>query len=223
MCCIRAKNIKNQAVVNEDADQRTLLRKYERELRKLRAELTRRNKELVDKRHLLEVGDWNRSGRLILGIKSLYDNGLVERHHHGVYDSWATALPADMSKTACFASLQVEEQKRRAEADKLAALTALETASAEFMREKQEKKELEAKIQAMQVRYCYLRSMHGLMWLSSDNGSAQVAYQLPCVSAGHVDLVITTVRRLLVQSQLLIGGNKLEDIPAFRTLLAKVS
>lgn len=52
----RAKNIKNQAVVNEDADQRTLLRKYERELRKLRAELTRRNKELVDKRHLLEVG-----------------------------------------------------------------------------------------------------------------------------------------------------------------------
>lgn len=54
--CTRAKNIKNQAVVNEDADQRTLLRKYERELRKLRAELTRRNKELVDKRHLLEVG-----------------------------------------------------------------------------------------------------------------------------------------------------------------------
>lgn len=51
----RAKNIKNQAVVNEDADQRTLLRKYERELRRLRAELTRRNKELVDKRHLLEV------------------------------------------------------------------------------------------------------------------------------------------------------------------------
>jgi hypothetical protein len=51
----RAKNIKNQAVVNEDADQRTLLRKYERELRRLRAELTRRNQELVDKRHLLEV------------------------------------------------------------------------------------------------------------------------------------------------------------------------
>jgi hypothetical protein len=47
-------------VVNEDADQRTLLRKYERELRRLRAELTRRNKELVDKRHLLEV----RAGQL---------------------------------------------------------------------------------------------------------------------------------------------------------------
>jgi hypothetical protein len=50
--------------------------------------------------------------------------------------------------------VQVEEQKRRAEADKLAALTALENASVEFMREKQEKKELEAKIAAMQVRLC---------------------------------------------------------------------
>jgi hypothetical protein len=54
--------------------------------------------------------------------------------------------------------LQVEEQKRRAEADKLAALTALETASAEFMREKEEKKELEAKIAAMQVRAQQQRS-----------------------------------------------------------------
>jgi hypothetical protein len=117
----RAKNIRNVAVVNEDADQRTLLRKYERELRKLRSELTRRNQELVDKRALLEL----------------------------------------------------QEAQRRAEADKLAALTALENASAEFMREKEEKKALEAKIAAM-------------------------------------------------QSQLLIGGSKPEDIPAFRTLLAKV-
>lgn len=66
-CCFnRAKNIKNQAVVNEDADQRTLLRKYERELRKLRAELTRRNKELVDKRHLLEVRPHGTSRRTSL-------------------------------------------------------------------------------------------------------------------------------------------------------------
>jgi hypothetical protein len=46
---------------------------------------------------------------------------------------------------------QVEEQKRRAEADKLAALTALEKRSREFMREKEEKRALEAKITAMQV------------------------------------------------------------------------
>lgn len=52
----RAKNIQNQAVVNEDVDQRTLLRKYERELRRLRAELAKKNRELVDKRQLLEVG-----------------------------------------------------------------------------------------------------------------------------------------------------------------------
>ena len=51
----RAKNIRNLARVNEDVDQRTLLRKYERELRRLRAELQQRQRELVDKRHLLEV------------------------------------------------------------------------------------------------------------------------------------------------------------------------
>ncbi len=62
---------------------------------------------------------------------------------------------------------QVEEQKRRAEADKLAAITALEQRSREFLREKEEKKQLEAKISAM-------------------------------------------------QSQLLIGGQKLEDTVAFR-------
>jgi kinesin family protein 3/17 len=32
----RAKNIKNEAKVNEDLDQKSLLRKYERELKKLR-------------------------------------------------------------------------------------------------------------------------------------------------------------------------------------------
>lgn len=38
------------------------------------------------------------------------------------------------------------EQKRRAEADKLAALTALEKRSREFLKEKEEKRQLEAKI-----------------------------------------------------------------------------
>lgn len=68
MIFCRAKNIKNEAHVNEDLDQRTLLRKYERELRKLRAELTRRNRELVDKRHLLEVGRVGWSGVLSHGV-----------------------------------------------------------------------------------------------------------------------------------------------------------
>lgn len=35
----RAKKIKNQAVINEDVDQRALLRKYEIELKKLKLEL----------------------------------------------------------------------------------------------------------------------------------------------------------------------------------------
>ncbi len=45
---------------------------------------------------------------------------------------------------------QVEEQKRRAEADKLAAITALEQRSREFMREKEAKARLEARIASMQ-------------------------------------------------------------------------
>ena len=64
--------------------------------------------------------------------------------------------------------LQVEEQKRRAEADKLAAITALEVRSREFMVEKEEKRRLEARITSM-------------------------------------------------QSQLLIGGHKIEDMPVFRS------
>lgn len=44
----------------------------------------------------------------------------------------------------------MEEQKRRAEADKLAAITALEQRSREFLREKEEKRRLEARIATMQ-------------------------------------------------------------------------
>ena len=80
------KNIKNVAVINEDIDQRSLLRKYERELKKLRAELNNRSRNVVDKRRLLEL----------------------------------------------------DEQRRRAEQDKMAAIRALaEKRSMEFMREKE--------------------------------------------------------------------------------------
>lgn len=65
----RAKNIKNLAKVNEDVDQRTLLRKYERELRRLRAELQRRQRELVDKRHLLEVHALDCVSFICLGLE----------------------------------------------------------------------------------------------------------------------------------------------------------
>jgi Skp family chaperone for outer membrane proteins len=90
----RAKNIKNEAKVNEDLDQKSLLRKYERELKKLRAELEERSKNVVDKRRLLEL----------------------------------------------------DEQRRRAEADKMAAIQALEKRSREFLQEKEEKKRLEQRI-----------------------------------------------------------------------------
>jgi hypothetical protein len=93
----RAKNIKNEPRVNEDLDQKSLLRKYERELKKLRAELEERNKNVVDKRRLLEL----------------------------------------------------DEQRRRAEADKMAAIRALEARSMEFMKEKEEKKRLEQRIASL--------------------------------------------------------------------------
>ena len=93
----RAKNIRNEAKVNEDLDQKSLLRKYEKELKRLRAELESRNKNVVDKRRLLEL----------------------------------------------------DEQRRRAEADKMAAIRALEARSLEFMREKEEKKNLEKRISTL--------------------------------------------------------------------------
>lgn len=51
----RAKNIKNAAIINEDLDQRTLLRKYETELKKLKMQLDEKNRGLFDKSHLLQV------------------------------------------------------------------------------------------------------------------------------------------------------------------------
>jgi kinesin family protein 3/17 len=78
----RAKSIQNQARVNEESGQRTLLKKYEKELKRLRIELERRSQNVVDKRKLLEL----------------------------------------------------EEQKRQAEEDKLAAIKALEVRSKELLK-----------------------------------------------------------------------------------------
>lgn len=111
----RAKNIKNEAKVNEDLDQKSLLRKYERELKQLRSELEERSKNVVDKRRLLEL----------------------------------------------------DEHRRRAEADKMAAIRALEAKSLEFMHEKEEKKRLELRIKALTGQM--IRGEKGVY----DNTSAQ--------------------------------------------------
>mmetsp|Transcript_5285 Transcript_5285/g.9374 ORF Transcript_5285/g.9374 Transcript_5285/m.9374 type:complete len:798 (-) Transcript_5285:510-2903(-) len=94
----RAKNVRNNAHVNEDVDRNSLLRKYERELKRLRKELFQRSKNVVDQRVVLEL----------------------------------------------------EDQKRRAEADKIAALRALESRSFQFMKEKQEKRKLEERISELE-------------------------------------------------------------------------
>jgi len=94
----RAKCVKNTAFVNEDVDKNSLLRKYEKELKMLRRQLHEKEKNVVDKRVIIEL----------------------------------------------------EDQKRRAEADKMAALRALESTSFEFMREKVEKQKLEEKIEQLE-------------------------------------------------------------------------
>jgi len=51
----RAKNIKNDPIINEDLDQKALLRKYETELKALRTELNERSKTLVDKKKFSQL------------------------------------------------------------------------------------------------------------------------------------------------------------------------
>lgn len=116
----RAKRVKNAPRVNEDENHRTLLKKYERELKRLRAELQQRSKDLVDRRLLLEL----------------------------------------------------EEARRKEQADKIAAITALERQSAEIARQKAAMASLQSRISSM-------------------------------------------------QSQLLVGGQSVQDTPAFRNLLAR--
>jgi len=114
----RAKKIKNEARINEDVDQKTLVRKYEIELRRLKQELDQRNNQIEG-------------------------SGQYQR---------------------------LEEEKKKAELDKNAAICALEVRSREFLMEKEQKKLLEQKIFAM-------------------------------------------------NSQMLIGGKKIEDTPQFRNAL----
>lgn len=114
----RAKKIKNEARINEDVDQRALLRKYEVELRKLKMELNEKTRHMDGNNHLV----------------------------------------------------QLEEEKRRAEQDKAAAINALEERNKEFYQEKEEKQRLEEKIRSL-------------------------------------------------NSQMLIGGKKIEETPQFRSLL----
>jgi hypothetical protein len=58
-------------------------------------------------------------------------------------------MPKPRSRRICI-RLQLDEERRRAEADKLAAITELENRSQEFMREKCEKMALEEKIASLQ-------------------------------------------------------------------------
>lgn len=75
------------------------------------------------------------------------------------------------------ACVQLDEQRRQAEADKLAAITELENRSRQFMVEKREKKMLEQKIAALQGQ------------LLNGGDSMQVT---PAVRCGLREVVITS-------------------------------
>lgn len=93
----RAKNIRNAPKINEDVDQKTLIRKYEVELARLRHELDAKNRSMFDMQRVMEL----------------------------------------------------EDEKKRAEADKEAAIEALEMRSKEYLTEKDEKRKLEERIKMM--------------------------------------------------------------------------
>jgi hypothetical protein len=93
----RASYVTNSAKINEDLDEKALLRRYERELKLLRQQLASKSQLLVDKSRLIAT----------------------------------------------------EEKARQAEADKTRALQNLEQLTRDLIAEKQEKYELEKKINAM--------------------------------------------------------------------------
>lgn len=56
----RAKRIKNKPLINEDLDQKALIRKYENELNRLRNELDEKNKVIIDKSKLIQLEEEKR-------------------------------------------------------------------------------------------------------------------------------------------------------------------
>ena len=52
----RAKNIRNAPRINEDVDEKALLRKYEAELKRLRAELDHKNESMVNMQRMIDFG-----------------------------------------------------------------------------------------------------------------------------------------------------------------------
>lgn len=103
-----AKQIKNAPTVNEECDDKTIIKRYEREILRLRAELESNGHSGVDRQKLLVL----------------------------------------------------EDEKRIAEADKAAAIEALEFRSREFLMEKEQKKRLEDKVKALKLQVSGVGGQH---------------------------------------------------------------
>jgi hypothetical protein len=85
----RAKTIKNLARVNEDLDQRGLLRRYEQEIKQLRNELANKSQEIVDKRKLLQLEELRRRAEVCMCFcvshVCCWDCSSLCAPHHGIY------------------------------------------------------------------------------------------------------------------------------------------
>jgi len=120
----RAKNIKNEARVNEDLDQKSLLRRYERELRRLRTELEERSRNVVDKRRLLELDEQRRRAELdkmaaIRALEARSREFLKEKEEKKLLEGRISALQGQMltggegvTDTIAFRSALKEHQEK---------------------------------------------------------------------------------------------------------------
>ena len=85
--------------------------------------------------------------------------------------------------------MQLDEQRRRAEADKLAAITELETRSQEFMREKCQKMALEQKIADMQGQMLMGGSSVQVTPAIQCAAPACMLQKLKCLCTGYITLL----------------------------------
>ena len=115
----RAKKIKNEARINEDVDQRALLRKYEVELRKLKQELTEKNKHS----HLVQLEEEKRRAEqekavAITALEERNRDFILEREEKKRLEEKIRALNSQMliggkkiEETPQFRTLLEEKQK----------------------------------------------------------------------------------------------------------------
>ena len=176
----RAKNIKNMAVVNQDLNEKALLRKYEKELKRLKAELAEKSKNVVDKSKLIEL----------------------------------------------------QEQKNRAERDKMTAIQYLEKISQDLEREKLEKQQLMRQIEEMNSKLLTNNNInnnnhhHHATEIKREDDETQSVYQMQTTreqhySNPHNDIQSKSQLQSQSQPQLQQANSQPDQVERYKQLLMK--